>query len=99
MRVVKAHVNSKILTSYCAGLEKQTNTLQASDPNPESDSDIYRVEGIVGSSSNSSELNDSGDQAADRQQLEQETMPESNTSRYGRKRTASTTRKLCTMEY
>ena len=46
-----------------------------------------RVEGIVGSSSNSSELNDSGDQAADRQQLEQETIPESSTSRYGRKRT------------
>ena len=46
-----------------------------------------RVEGIVGSSSNSSELNDSGDQAVDRQQLEQETIPESSTSRYGRKRT------------
>ena len=35
-----------------------------------------RVEG-----SSSSELNDSGDQAADRQQLEQETIPESSTSR------------------
>ena len=46
-----------------------------------------RVEGIIGSSSNASELNDSGDQAADRQQLEQETIPESSTSRYGRKRT------------
>ena len=32
-------------------------------------------------------LNDSGDQAADRQKLEQETIPESSTSRYGRKRT------------
>ena len=38
--------------------------------------DSDRVEGIVGSSSNSSKLNDSGDQAADRQQLEQETIPE-----------------------
>ena len=46
-----------------------------------------RVEGIVGSSSNSSEFNDSGDQAVDRQQLEQETIPESSMSRYGRKRT------------
>ena len=44
----------------------------ASDSNPEfdSDSDSDRVEGIIGSSSNSSELNDSGDQAADRQQLD-----------------------------
>ena len=40
-----------------------------------------RVEGIVGSSCNSSELNHPGDQAADRQHLEQETIPESSTSR------------------
>ena len=87
VRVVKAHIGSKILTSIVQ--EKQTNIPLASDSNPESDSDSDsgRVEGIVGSSSNSSELNDSGDQAADRQQLEQETIPESSMSRYGRKRT------------
>jgi len=46
------------------------------------------VEHIVGSTSNSSELNDSGDLAADSQQQEaEETIPESSTSRYGRKRT------------
>ena len=73
VRVVKAHIGSKILTS--------------TDSYPESDSESDTVEGIVGSSSNSSELNDSVDQAADRQQLEQETIPESSTSRYGRKRT------------
>ena len=40
------------------------------------------VERIVGSTSNSSELNDSGDQAADSQQQEaEETIPESSTSR------------------
>ena len=85
VRVVKAHIGSTILTSIVQ--EKQTNIPLASDSNPEFDSDSVRVEGIVGSSSNSSELNDSGDQAADRQQLEQETTPESSTSRYGRKRT------------
>ena len=65
--------------------EKQAIIPLASDSNPESDSDSDsdRVEGIVGSSGNPSELNDSGDQAADRQQLEQETIPESITSRYG----------------
>ena len=75
VRVVKAHIGSKILTSIVQ--EKQTNIPLASDSNPEfdSDSDSDRVEGIVGSSSNSSELSDSGDQAADRQQLEQETIP------------------------
>ena len=46
------------------------------------------VERIVGSTSNFSELNDSGDQAADSQQQEaEETITESSTSRYGRKRT------------
>ena len=87
VRVVKAHIDRTIFTSIVQ--EKQTNIPLASDSNPEfdSDSDSDRVEGIVGSSSNSSELNDSGDQAADRQQLEQETIPESSTSRYGRKRT------------
>ena len=52
----------------------------ASDSNLESDSD--RVENIVGSTSNSSELNGSGGQAADSQQ-EQEAITESSTSRYG----------------
>ena len=47
-----------------------------------------KVERIVGSTSNYSELNDSGDQAADSQQQEaEETKPESSTSPYGRKRT------------
>ena len=60
VRVVKAHNGSNILTSIVQ--EKQTNIPLASDSNPEfdSDSDSDRVEGIVGSSSNSSELNDSG---------------------------------------
>ena len=45
------------------------------------------VEPIVGSTSNSLELNDSGDQAADSQQQEaEETIPESSTYRYGRPR-------------
>ena len=53
-----------------------------------------RVERIVGSTSNSSELNDSGDQAADSQRQEaEETIPESSTSRYGRKRTLVPPRK------
>ena len=53
---------------------------------------------IVGSASNSSELNDSGDQAADSQQQEaEETIPESSTSRYGRKRTRVLREKLCAM--
>ena len=56
------------------------------------------VERIVGSTSNSSELNDSGDQAADSQQQEaEETIPESSTSRYGRKRTRVLLDKLCAM--
>ena len=47
----------------------------------------YRVELIIGSTSDSSELYDSGDQAADSQQQEtEETIPESSTSRYGRKK-------------
>ena len=41
-----------------------------SGPSPKSAPDSDRVEVIVGSSSNSSELNDSGDQAAETQQLE-----------------------------
>ena len=56
------------------------------------------MERIVVSTSNSSELNDSGDQAADSQQQEaEETIPESSTSRYGRKRTRVLRDKLCAM--
>ena len=53
--------------------------------NSESD----RVECIAGSSINSSELNDSGDQAAESEQEQEveETILETSTSRYGRKRT------------
>ena len=86
VRVVKAHIASKILTSVVQ--DSQNNIQPASDSNSEADSDRDRVERIVGSTSNSSELNDSGDQAADSQQQEaEETIPESSTSRYGRKRT------------
>ena len=59
VRVVKAHICSKILTSTVQ--DSQNNIQSASDSNSESDSG--RVERIV--SSNSSELNDSEDQAAD----------------------------------
>ena len=53
---------------------------------------------MVGSTSNSSELNDSGDQAADSQQQEAEEMiPESSTSRYGWKRSQALREKLCAM--
>ena len=78
VRVVKAHIGSKILTSIVQ--ESQNNIQPASDSNSESDSDSDRVERMVGSTSNSSELNYSGDQAADSQ-------PESSTSRYGQQRT------------
>ena len=69
--------------------DSQNNIQPASDSNSEFESDSDRVERIVGSSSNSSELNDSGDQAADSQQGQEaeETIPESITSRYGRKKT------------
>ena len=83
--MVKAHIGSKILTSTVQ--DSQNNIQPASGSNSESNSD--KVKRIVGSSSKSSELNDSGDQAVDSQQ-EQEaegTIPESSTSRYGRKRT------------
>ena len=56
------------------------------------------VEGIVGSTSNSLELTDSGDQAADSQQQEaEETIPESSTSRYRWKRTRVLRENLCAM--
>ena len=57
-----------------------------------------KVERIVGSTSYYSELNDSGNQAADSQQQEaEETIPESSTSQYGRKRTGVFREKLCAM--
>lgn len=87
--MVKAHtcIDSTILTSIVQ--DSQNNIQPASDSISESDSDNDRVERIVGSSCSSSELNDSGDQAADSQQEQEaeETIPESSTSRYGRKRT------------
>ena len=49
VRVVKAHIGSKILTSIVE--DSQNNFQPASDSNSESDSD--RVERIVGSSRNS----------------------------------------------
>ena len=88
MRVVKALFDSKILTSIVQ--DSQNNIQPASDSNSESDSDSDRVERMVGLTSNSSELNYSGDQAADSQQ-EQEaegTIPStSSTCRYGQQRT------------
>ena len=84
--VVKAHIGGKILTSIVQ--DGQNNIQPASDSNSESDNNSDRVEHIVGSSSNSSELNDSGDQAADSQQEQEadETISESSTSRNGRRR-------------
>ena len=81
--MVKAHIGSKILTSIVQ--ESQTNIQPAS----ESDSDSDRVERMVGSTSISSELNYSGDQAADSQhdQDAEETIPEFSTSRCGQQRT------------
>ena len=86
VRVVKAHIGSKILTSIVQ--DTQNNIQPASDSNSESESDSDMVGCIVGSGGKSSELNDSGDQTADSQQEQEaeETIPESSTSRYGRKR-------------
>ena len=84
--LLKAHIGSRILTSIVQ--DNQNNIQPTSDSNSESDSDSDRVERIVGSTSNSSELSDSGDQATNSQQQQaEETIPESSTSRYGRKRT------------
>ena len=87
VRVVKVHIGSKILTSVVQ--DSPNNIQSASDPNSSSNSDSDRVERIVGSSSNSSELNDSGDPAADGEQEQEaeETILETSTSRYGRQRT------------
>ena len=77
----------KILTSIVQ--DSQNNIQPGSDSNSASNSDSDRVERIVGSNSNSSELNDSGDEAADSEQEQEaeETILETLTSRYGRKRT------------
>ena len=64
--MVKAHIGSKILTSIVQ--DSQNNIQPASDSNSACNSDSDRVKRIVGSSSNSSELNYSGDQAADSEQ-------------------------------
>ena len=87
VRVVKAHIGSKSLTSIVQ--DTQNDIQPASDSNSESESDSDMVGRIVGSGGNSSELNDSGDQTADSQQEQEaeETILESSTSRYGRKRT------------
>ena len=53
VRVVKAHIGSKILTYIVQ--DSQNNIQPASDSNPESVSDSDKVERIVGSASNSSE--------------------------------------------
>ena len=67
--------------------DSQNNIQPASDSNSESHSDSHGVERVVRVTSNSSELNDSGKQAAEGQQQEaEETIPEFSTSRYGRKR-------------
>jgi len=58
---VKAHIG--IFTSIVQ--DSENNIQPAPDSNSESNSD--RVERIVGSCSDSSELNDSGDQEAERQ--------------------------------
>ena len=84
--VVKAHIGGKIFTSIVH--DSQNNIQPASDSNSESENDSDRVEHIIGSISNSSELNDSRDKAADSQQEQEadETISESSTSRNGRRR-------------
>ena len=59
MRVVKAHIGSKIFTSIVQ--DCQNNIQPASDSNSESDSDSDMVECMV-------QINDSGDLAANSQQ-------------------------------
>ena len=80
VRVVKAHIDSKILTSIVQ--DSQKNIQPASDSSSECDSDSDMEECIVGASGNSSELTDSGHQAADSQQEQEaeETIPESSMS-------------------
>ena len=63
VRVVKAHIGGKILISI--EQDSQNNIKPTSYSNSKSDSDSDRVERTFGSSNNSSELNNSGDPAAD----------------------------------
>ena len=70
VRVVRAHIGSKILTSIMR--DSHNNIQPASDSNSESARASGRVEHIVGSSSNSSELNDSGDTDSQREQEAEE---------------------------
>ena len=63
VRVVKAHIGSKILTSIVQ--DSHSSIEPAPDSNSESDSDSDRVERIVEFSSTSSEPNDLGDQEAE----------------------------------
>ena len=87
-RIAVGYFNKRFICLACEICLSKTNICDISD----------RVECIVGSASNSSELNDSGDQAADSQEQEAEEMiPESSTSRYGRKRTRVLREKLCGM--
>ena len=89
VRAVKAHIGSNILTSIVQDSENNIHAASDSNSASNSDSDSDGVERIVGSSSNSSELNDSGDQAADSEQEQEaeEMILETSTSLYGRKRT------------
>ena len=87
VRVKKAYFGSKILISIMQ--DSQNNIQPASDSTSASNSDSDGVESIVGSRSNHSELNDSGDQAAESEQ-EQEAegmILKTSTSQYRRKRT------------
>ena len=59
--MVKAHIGSKIFTSIVQ--DSENNIQPASDSNSVSNNYSDRVEGTVGCSSSSSELNDAGDQA------------------------------------
>ena len=92
--MLKAHIDSKILTSIAQ--DSQNNIQPASDSNSAYNSDGDRVKRIVASS----RLNDLGDQAADSEQKQEaeETILETSTPRYGRKRT-SPPRQLCAIAY
>lgn len=89
VRVMKAHIGSKILTFILQDRQKNIQPA-ASNSNSASATDIYRAERIVGpTNSNFLGLNDPRDHAADSQQEQEaeETIPESSASRYGRKST------------
>ena len=92
---MKAHIDSKILTSIVQ--DSQKNIQPASDSSSECDSDSDMEECIVGASGNSSELTDSGHQAADSQQEQEaeETIPESSMSWYRQKGHKSSKKTMC----